>query len=165
MTLDGQLNRSKVQGHHPIVVCLAGDQGKAASADGFGASRWAAVYYRHERMDAPTPFLTLHLTPHGQLVAAREDAAPAINAAVAKRLDAAFAQGAGAGVIQLGASEVTTPLPATCAFWRAFKLGMSRPCAMGPRALHRPPSCWRAGFAACLTSRWKTYIHCRYGAC
>ena len=64
--------------------------------------------------------LTLHLTPTGHLTAALEDAAPPIDLAVAARLSDAFAKGAGPGLLQLGASEVTTPLPAVIAFWRAF---------------------------------------------
>ncbi len=71
-------------------------------------------------MAAQAPFLTLHVTPHGNLVAAPEEAAPPIDPAAAERLGAAFAGGAGPGLLQLGASEVTTPLPAAIAFWRAF---------------------------------------------
>ncbi len=71
-------------------------------------------------MAAPQPFLTLHLTPRGHLVAAYDDGAPPIDGAAADRLAAAFAQGAGPGLLQLGASEVTTPLPAVIGFWRAF---------------------------------------------
>ena len=69
-------------------------------------------------MAATAPFLTLHVTPRGQLVAAR-------------RLGAADRRGGGrahrrglcqapARLLHLGASEVTTPLPALFAFWRAF---------------------------------------------
>ena len=71
-------------------------------------------------MVAPAQFLTLHVTPHGDLVAAPEDGAPPIDAAAAERVGAAFAKGAGAGLLQLGASEVTTTLPAAIAFWRAL---------------------------------------------
>jgi len=71
-------------------------------------------------MAAHDPFLTLHVTPHGQLAAAREDAAPPIDAETAQRLDIAFAEGAGPGLLQLGASEIETPLPGVFAFWRAF---------------------------------------------
>jgi SNF2-related domain/SNF2 Helicase protein/Helicase conserved C-terminal domain len=71
-------------------------------------------------MAVRTPFLTLHVTPRGHLVAAPEDGAPPIDAAAAERLGVVFAEGAGPGLLQLGASEVTTPLPAVIAFWRAF---------------------------------------------
>ena len=71
-------------------------------------------------MPAQAPFLTLHVTPLGHLVAAPEDAAPPIDTAAGERIRAAFAEGVGPGLLQLGASEVTTPLPAVIAFWRAF---------------------------------------------
>src|SRR5689334_13427030 len=71
-------------------------------------------------MAPPLPFLTLHVTPRGQLVAAPEDAAPPVDTAAAERIADAFASGAGDGLLQLGASEVTTPLPAVLRFWRDF---------------------------------------------
>ena len=40
--------------------------------------------------------------------------------ALADRLAAAFARGAGCGLLHLGASEVTTALPPLWAFWRDF---------------------------------------------
>lgn len=60
------------------------------------------------------------LTPHGNLLLAQEDDALGLDAAVAQRLQAAFARGAGHGLLQLGASEVGTALPAVFSYWREF---------------------------------------------
>ncbi len=62
--------------------------------------------------------LTLQLSPHGHLRLVDDDDAPAVDEAVAGRLRAAFARGAGDGLLQLGAAEVTTTLPVVLAFWR-----------------------------------------------
>src|ERR1035437_7440867 len=60
------------------------------------------------------------LTPHGHLSLAQEDDALALDAEVAQRLQATFARGAGHGLLQLGASEVGTALPAVFSYWREF---------------------------------------------
>ena len=60
------------------------------------------------------------LTPHGHLSLAQEDDALALGAEVAQRLQATFARGAGHGLLQLGASEVGTALPAVFSYWREF---------------------------------------------
>jgi non-specific serine/threonine protein kinase len=60
------------------------------------------------------------LTPHGHLSLAQEDDAIALNAEVTERLQAAFARGAGHGLLQLGAGEVGTVLPAVFSYWREF---------------------------------------------
>jgi non-specific serine/threonine protein kinase len=60
------------------------------------------------------------LTPHGHLSLAQEDDALALDAEVAQRLQAAFARGEGHGLLQLGASEVGTALPAVLSYWREF---------------------------------------------
>jgi non-specific serine/threonine protein kinase len=60
------------------------------------------------------------LTPHGHLSLALEDDALALDAEVAQRLQAAFARGAGHGLLQLGASEVGTALPPVFSYWREF---------------------------------------------
>jgi superfamily II DNA or RNA helicase len=62
--------------------------------------------------------LSPHLSPHGRLTLAADDDAAPLAADVAARLTAAFADGAGAGLLQLGAAEVGTPLPAALGFWR-----------------------------------------------
>jgi non-specific serine/threonine protein kinase len=64
--------------------------------------------------------LALVLTPHGRLLLAQEDDALELDAEVAQRLQATFARGAGHGLLQLGASEVGTPLPAVFSYWREF---------------------------------------------
>src|ERR1017187_767324 len=60
------------------------------------------------------------LTPHGYLSLAQEDDALALDAEVAQRLKCSFARGAGHGLLQLGASEVGTALPAVFSYWREF---------------------------------------------
>ena len=58
------------------------------------------------------------LTPHGRLhLAAAEDAA-ALPEDVGERLREAFDRGAGHGLLQLGAGEVGTALPAVFSYWR-----------------------------------------------
>jgi hypothetical protein len=56
-------------------------------------------------------FLTLHLTPQGRLALAPEAAAPPMDAAVAGRIDRAFAESTRAGLLQLGAAEAGTRFP------------------------------------------------------
>jgi len=62
----------------------------------------------------------LRLTPRGHLQCATEPDAPPLSDALAGRLAAAFAGGAGHGLLHLGASEVVTVLPPLWAFWRDF---------------------------------------------
>ena len=60
------------------------------------------------------------LTPHGHLSLAEEEDATALDAAVAQRLLKSFARGSGHGLLQLGAGEVGTALPAVFSYWREF---------------------------------------------
>jgi len=60
------------------------------------------------------------MTPHGHLSLAQEDDALALDAEVAQRLQGSFERGAGHGLLQLGASEVGTALPAVFSYWREF---------------------------------------------
>ena len=46
--------------------------------------------------------------------------APELDSQLASRLEAAFARGAGHGLLQLGAGEVQTPMPPEFAYWREF---------------------------------------------
>ena len=62
----------------------------------------------------------VQLTPKGHLQSGPEPEAPLLPDALADRLAAAFARGAGYGLLHLGASEVTTALPPLWAFWRDF---------------------------------------------
>ena len=62
----------------------------------------------------------LRLTPHGHLVAEEQDDAPDIDTQVHRRLSEAFAQGAGFGLVHLGAVEVGQALPPVFVWWRAF---------------------------------------------
>lgn len=64
------------------------------------------------------PGFLLALTPAGTLVVRDAPDADPVDSAAAERIGAAFARGAGHGLLQLGAAEVDTPLPAGTAFWR-----------------------------------------------
>ena len=58
------------------------------------------------------------LTPHGRLLLAPADDAPALEPELSLRLKDAFGRGAGHGLLQLGASEVGLALPPTLSYWR-----------------------------------------------
>jgi non-specific serine/threonine protein kinase len=60
------------------------------------------------------------LTPHGHLLLAQAADAVALDEEVARRLEESFARGAGHGLLQLGAGEVGTALPAVFSYWREF---------------------------------------------
>jgi len=60
------------------------------------------------------------LTPHGHLLLAEEEDATALDAEVAQRLRESFTRGAGHGLLQLGAGEIGTVLPAVFSYWREF---------------------------------------------
>ncbi len=61
---------------------------------------------------------TLGFTPRGHLRLLEEEGAAAIDPRLAERLVAAFAEGAGAGVLHLGAVETATALPPALAYAR-----------------------------------------------
>ena len=58
------------------------------------------------------------LTPHGRLLLAESDDAPALPPELSQRLQEAFARGSGHGLLQLGAGEVGTALPPVFGYWR-----------------------------------------------
>jgi non-specific serine/threonine protein kinase len=58
------------------------------------------------------------LTPHGRLLLAPAEDAPALPHDLARRLEDSFAGGAGHGLLQLGAREVGTALPPLFGYWR-----------------------------------------------
>jgi superfamily II DNA or RNA helicase len=60
------------------------------------------------------------LTPHGALNLRPSDDATPLDPARGARLEQAFARGSGHGLLQLGAGEVGTGLPAELSFWREF---------------------------------------------
>jgi non-specific serine/threonine protein kinase len=60
------------------------------------------------------------VTPHGHLILAYSDEAPPLEPALAAKLATAFARGGGHGLVQLGAEEVGTALPAELGYWRDF---------------------------------------------
>jgi superfamily II DNA or RNA helicase len=75
------------------------------------------------------------LTPHGALrLEATEDDA-ALDASVAERLETAFRNGDGHGLLQLGLAEAGGRLPPDLAFWRAFAMRfVAAVCAAGENA-------------------------------
>ncbi len=84
------------------------------------------------------------LTPHGRLHLAPAEDAPTLGRDVGARLRAAFDRGAGHGLLQLGAGEVATALPAVYSYWR--ELGSlfvtalcTTPAAEGEAASPAPP--------------------------
>ncbi len=64
--------------------------------------------------------LTPQLTPHGLLRPTSDVDAPPLSAELSERLTEAFAQGAGHGLLQLGAAEVGSVLPPGWRWWRDF---------------------------------------------
>jgi superfamily II DNA or RNA helicase len=61
------------------------------------------------------------LSPHGRLIVEEtDDSNSLVLPDLAERLSDAFARGQGHGLLQLGAAEVQTPMPAVFAYWREF---------------------------------------------
>ena len=60
------------------------------------------------------------LTPHGRLGLVPSNEPAGLDPALARRLVTAFDRGSGHGLLQLGAGEVETPLPAELGYWREF---------------------------------------------
>ena len=81
-------------------------------------------------------WVALSITPARHLlVRTMEQPGDAIDAAAGLRITAAFADGAGPGLLQLGAAEVTTPLPAALGFWRDWATRyVTAVCARGEDA-------------------------------
>ena len=63
---------------------------------------------------------SLTLTPRGHLLFTVADDALQPSAALSRRLESAFARGSGHGLLELGAAEVGTALPADFSYWRDF---------------------------------------------
>ncbi len=58
------------------------------------------------------------LTRHGRLTLGQVNDGPNLDPGLAERLQTAFGRGPGHGLLQLGASEVGTPLPPVLSYWR-----------------------------------------------
>jgi non-specific serine/threonine protein kinase len=89
---------------------------------------------------APASFaLAAVVSPHGALRLERTEAAVALDGAVAARLEAAFARGAGHGLLQLGLAEAGSRLPADLAWWRALAIGfVAARCRAGETGAQQP---------------------------
>jgi superfamily II DNA or RNA helicase len=64
--------------------------------------------------------ISLRLTPNGRLLASSDADGWVLDADTARRVRLAFEKGSGSGLLQLGASEVSTALPSQLAWWRDF---------------------------------------------
>ena len=87
------------------------------------------------------PHLDLRLTRRGHLLLEAAADAPALEDGAAARLAAAFAKGAGHGLLQLGAGEVGRALPPTFLWWREFaarQVGAS--CLLSSGSEGEPPA-------------------------
>jgi non-specific serine/threonine protein kinase len=96
-------------------------------------------------MKADAGRVTLRLTPQGHLILDGADEAPELDASTAARIVPAFSQGAGDGLLRLGATEVGTLLPPVFAYWREFGARFvtalcTRPAADGPVELPNAPA-------------------------
>jgi non-specific serine/threonine protein kinase len=76
------------------------------------------------------------LTPHGHLILFDEPGAPLIG----DRLRAAFERGSGHGLLQLGAEEAGSALPAVFAYWREFGARYVTALCTQPEGRIPPPS-------------------------
>ncbi|MGD0228318.1 MAG: DEAD/DEAH box helicase [Terriglobia bacterium] len=84
-------------------------------------------------------FLAPFLTPHGRLTLGPVAEGPALDPGLARRLQDAFARGSGHGLLQLGAGEVGTALPAVFSYWRELATRyVTALCALSDAATDRP---------------------------
>ena len=89
---------------------------------------------RESSSDSGATGLALGLTPSGTLALRAAPDADPLDPAAASRIEAAFALGAGHGLLHLGAAEVDTPLPPGFAFWRDLgRAFVTQLCAMPDR--------------------------------
>ncbi|HEY3384611.1 MAG TPA: DEAD/DEAH box helicase [Vicinamibacterales bacterium] len=80
------------------------------------------------------------LTPRGHLLLTEAADSSAIDATVAARLDEAFTRSQGDGLLQLGAGEVSTPLPPALGYWRDFAARFVTAVCAQPDATATPVS-------------------------
>jgi len=80
------------------------------------------------------------LTPQGHLLLAPAAEGPPLAADLEQRLRDSFERGAGHGLLQLGAGEVGTALPAAFGFWREFGARYVTALCTSPGAVVAPPS-------------------------
>jgi len=84
-------------------------------------------------------FLAPFLTSHGRLTLGPVAEGPALDPGLARRLQDAFARGSGHGLLQLGAGEVGTALPAVFSYWRELATRyVTALCALSDAATDRP---------------------------
>lgn len=84
--------------------------------------------------------LTLTLSPSGHLLCAPDAQAATLPESLAERLAAAFAVGAGEGLLHLGAAGATQALPPVWAWWRDFAARyVTARCTQGEESAPVPP--------------------------
>jgi superfamily II DNA or RNA helicase len=83
--------------------------------------------------------ITLVITPHGHLLAAESDHAPALEAALAEGLRAAFADGPGPGLLWLGTTQPGVALPPVVGWWRDFAARFVSALCTLPEAAEQAP--------------------------
>jgi len=84
--------------------------------------------------------LSLVLTPQGHLVTGHADDAPTMDEAVAARLRTAFGEGAGQGLLRLGAAELGQALPPVFVWWRDFAARFVAALCLHPPATEAAPA-------------------------
>src|SRR5262249_25065604 len=63
---------------------------------------------------------SLALTPRGHLLLVNSDTSPALSDTLGRTVERAFARGSGHGLLELGARDLGSLLPADLAYWRDF---------------------------------------------
>ncbi|MBL8490527.1 MAG: DEAD/DEAH box helicase [Rhodocyclaceae bacterium] len=81
----------------------------------------------------------LSLTPSGHLLCLPDPEAPPLPRDMAESLAAAFAAGAGHGLLHLGAARVATALPPVWAYWRDFAARHLTALCTAPEGVAPPP--------------------------
>ena len=75
---------------------------------------------RSQPVGPPTLMASLALTPRGHLLFTAADGTFQPPEGLSRRLERAFGRGSGHGLLELGAAQVGTVLPADFSYWRDF---------------------------------------------
>lgn len=91
-------------------------------------------------MGPPILMASLALTPRGRLLFTAADGTFQPPGALLRRLESAFGRGSGHGLLELGAAEVGTALPADFSYWRDFGARLvTAICTHPDLTAHRTP--------------------------
>ncbi|CAN5908414.1 hypothetical protein BH11GEM2_BH11GEM2_13170 [soil metagenome] len=112
----------------------------ASSIATWNGARWkACAIDLSMKAELNTLRLVPVITPHGRFTLDASADAPELPAALGQRLRTAFAEGSGAGLLQLGGAEIGQPMPPAFAYWR--ELGsryVTALCTRSGDAKHSP---------------------------